>query len=156
MHKHPHKQHLPVTWHDLDNELERLLGLLPLRKHLWLHNKAGEFSYPKVDVKEESIQYTIIADLPGMELKNLKIEIDNELLTISGTRREEHESKEKKGYIRIERYTGSFSRQIYLPNASDADNASADYENGILTITVPKRKTTNGKQINITNKKSST
>jgi HSP20 family protein len=152
MHKHSHKQHLPVTWQDLDNELERLLGLWPLKKHLWLHKEAA-FAFPKIDVKEESHRYLIIADLPGMDPKNLKIEIDNELLTISGSRQEEHESKEKKGFIRIERSTGSFSRQVYLPNATDAEQASADYENGTLTISVPKRKTSNGKKINITHKK---
>lgn len=145
--KHAHK-HMPVTWQDLDHELERLLGLWPLRKHLWM-DKDLSLSFPKIDVKEENDQYVVIADLPGMDPKDLKIEIDKELLTISGSRHEEHESKEKKGFIRLERSTGSFSRQVYLPNASDADKASADYDNGTLTISVPKHKTSSGKKINI-------
>jgi len=145
--KHSHK-HMPVTWQDLDHELERLLGLWPLRKHLW-RDKETSLSFPKIDVKEENHQYVVIADLPGMDPKDLKIEIDKELLTISGSRHEEHASKEKKGFIRVERSTGSFSRQVYLPNASDADESTADYENGTLTISVPKRKTSSGKKINI-------
>jgi len=149
--KHPHK-HMPVTWQDLDHELERLLGLWPMRKHLWL-DKEASLSFPKIDVKEESNQYIIIADLPGMDPKDLKIEMDKELLTISGSRHEKHESKEKKGFIRVERSTGSFSRQVYLPNANDADQASADYENGTLTVNVPKRKTSGGKKINIKSSK---
>ena len=145
--KHSHK-HMPITWQDFDHELEKLCALCPLRKNFW-QEKNTALSFPKIDVKEESNRYVIIADLPGMNPDDLKIEIDKELLSISGSRHEEHESKAKKGFIRIERSTGSFSRQVYLPNASDADEATADYENGTLTIFVPKRKTSNGKKINI-------
>jgi HSP20 family protein len=119
MDKH-HKPNLPVTWQELDHEFERLLGLWPLKKSFLMH-KEDELAFPKIDVKEETNQYIVIADLPGMHAKDIKIEMDKELLTISGSRHEEHESKQKRGYIRIERSTGTFSRQIYLPNASDAD-----------------------------------
>ena len=143
---------MPVTWQDLDHELERIFGLWPLRKHLW-SDKETLSSFPKVDIKEEKNQYVVIADVPGMEAQDLKIEIDKELLTISGSRKEEHKTKEDKGFIRVERSSGTFSRQIYLPGTTDAEEAHADYENGTLTVIIPKQKACMGKKISI--KKSS-
>jgi HSP20 family molecular chaperone IbpA len=151
--KHHKHQNMPVAWHGFDNDLDRMFGLWPLRKHLWL-DKQHFTAFPKVDVKESNNQYTIIADVPGLNAQNLKVEIDKELLTISGTRKEEYETNQGKGYIRIERSSGSFSRQIYLPGAVDSNEACANYENGTLTINIPKRKTAAGKTININHNKS--
>ncbi|MDH5785661.1 MAG: Hsp20/alpha crystallin family protein [Chromatiales bacterium] len=93
---------------------------------------------PAVDIKEEKECFTISADLPGIAPKDIEIHAENGMLTIKGER-ENEKREEKQGYKRIERSYGSFFRRFTLPDTADTDQISAKGENGVLTITIPKR-----------------
>ncbi len=93
---------------------------------------------PAVDIKEDSGCFTITADLPGVAPKDIEIHAENGMLTISGDR-ESEKKEEKQGYKRIERSYGSFFRRFTLPDTADTDKISAKGENGVLTVTIPKR-----------------
>jgi HSP20 family protein len=93
---------------------------------------------PRVNVTESTNALEISAELPGLELEDLDISLDNHLLTIKGEKKAEHEAQEK-NYYRLERSYGSFSRTIALPeNGIDQDKVEADFKNGVLTIKLPK------------------
>jgi HSP20 family protein len=93
---------------------------------------------PAVDIKEESGSFTIIADIPGIAPGDIEIHAENGMLTIQGER-ESAKKEEKHGYKRIERSYGNFFRRFTLPDSADTDKISARGENGVLTITIPKR-----------------
>jgi HSP20 family protein len=103
---------------------------------------------PKLDFYEEGKNYTVQADIPGMEEKDLNIELEDGRLTLSGKKEDNFESKDK-NYHRIERSYGSFTRSIDLPNNIDAEKISADYKKGVLTITIPKSHESEPKKINV-------
>jgi len=103
---------------------------------------------PKVDVFEKDNNIIVKADLAGVDEKNLDIEIEGKLLTIKGSKEEEHEEKEK-GYRRIERSSGSFSRTITLPENINQEKIVADYKNGVLSLTIPKTSEAIPKKISV-------
>ncbi|MBL8212206.1 MAG: Hsp20/alpha crystallin family protein [Bryobacterales bacterium] len=78
------------------------------------------------------------ADLPDVDMKNISIQIEKGTLSLKGHRKFENENKGK-GYHRIERSYGSFARYFSLPETVDAEKVAADYKNGVLTITLPKK-----------------
>jgi HSP20 family protein len=92
---------------------------------------------PAVDVIENESDYTVRADLPGLSEQDIAIELDNDVLTVSGERRSEHEERAG-GYLRIERGSGSFHRSLRLPEGIDPESITAGFENGVLEVTVPK------------------
>ncbi len=93
---------------------------------------------PAVDVKEDEQQFTLTADLPGIDPKDIEITMDRGVLSIKGERR--HEAVEnKKGYQRIERAYGVFHRRFALPETANPEGIRADGRNGVLTITIPKQ-----------------
>lgn len=81
--------------------------------------------------------YTIGVEVPGVEEKDLKLELSGDTLTISGEKRHEAEEKEK-NYYRMERSYGSFQRVLTLPEDADRDGVSATFKNGVLTIEIPR------------------
>lgn len=92
---------------------------------------------PAVDVKEEENQFIIHADVPGVNPKDIHVNIENGILTIKGEKK--HESTEsEKNFKRIERSSGSFFRQFSLPDNVDADAISAKSVNGVLELIIPK------------------
>ncbi len=91
----------------------------------------------RVDIREDEGQIVIMADIPGMEQKDIKVDVDNGLLTISGERKFDDMDNQDK-YHRVERRYGSFSRSFQLANTTDVKNISAAYENGVLAVTLPK------------------
>lgn len=93
---------------------------------------------PAVDIKEDKACFTITADIPGIAPKDIDIHAENGMLTIQGER-ENEKKEEKQGYKRIERSYGSFFRRFTLPDSADTDKISAKGENGVLTLTIPKR-----------------
>jgi HSP20 family protein len=93
---------------------------------------------PAVDVHEEPERYTVRADLPGVDAKDIQVTADNGLLTISGERRIE-KREERKGYERIERAEGAFLRRFTLPEKVRADEIKARHNNGVLEIVIPKQ-----------------
>eukprot|EP00850_Spirogloea_muscicola_P021941 SM000269S09896 [mRNA] locus=s269:95148:95898:+ [translate_table: standard] len=92
-----------------------------------------------VDVKETPTQYDFIADLPGLQRDQVKVQIEGgNLLSISGERTRE-EKQETDKYHRFERSTGKFMRRFRLPEDADSEKVSATCENGVLNVTVPKK-----------------
>ena len=92
---------------------------------------------PAMDLVETEDNYVLRADLPGVSEGDVKIELDDNVLTISGERKSAHEEA-KEGYYRVERAYGSFSRTLTLPEGVDADSISASFDRGVLEVKVPK------------------
>jgi HSP20 family protein len=92
---------------------------------------------PAMDLVETAEHFVLRADLPGMTVEDLKIELEDNVLTVSGERRAEHES-EKEGYHRVERAFGSFARTLTLPKGVDAEAISASFDKGVLEVRIPK------------------
>lgn len=93
---------------------------------------------PSVDIFETENELVLKADVPEVELKDIDIQIENGTLTLKGQRKFEGE-KNGKGYHRIERSYGVFARSFSLPETVDAEKVSADYKNGVLSVTLPKK-----------------
>jgi HSP20 family protein len=106
-------------------------------------------SFPPVDIIEDKDGYRISADLPGMNKEDISINIENNLLTISGEKKTETEKSEKDLYYHLERSFGSFSRSFTLPDNVDTQNVEANFRNGVLTMLLKKREETKPRQIAI-------
>ena len=98
-----------------------------------------EFEYvgwvPQIEVLRENGDFIVRADLPGMEKENVTVEINKNMLTLSGERTNEKEDK-REGYYRTERSYGTFYRQIPLPEGAKIDTATAEFKDGVLEITM--------------------
>ena len=93
----------------------------------------------KTDIKETDDNYELIVDLPGFKKEDVKLDLDNGYLTISAQRNEELDDKDNEGrYIRQERATGSCARSFYVGKELEPKDISAKFENGILTLHLPK------------------
>lgn len=92
---------------------------------------------PAMDLVETGEHFVLRADLPGITEDDVKIEVENNVMTIAGERKAEHEEKHE-GYYRLERATGAFSRSLTLPEGIDADAVSATFNNGVLEVRIPK------------------
>lgn len=94
---------------------------------------------PQIEVLHNDGQFLVRADLPGLTKDDVNVEVTNDVLTISGERKEEKEEK-REGFYRSERSYGSFYRQIPLPETVKAEDAAATFRNGVLEITMPAQK----------------
>jgi HSP20 family protein len=103
---------------------------------------------PAVDIFETENELVMKADVPEVDPKHIGIQVENGTLTLKGERRFE-EQKNGKGFHRIERSYGSFVRAFSLPETVDAEKVKADYRNGVLTITLPKKEVAKPKTINV-------
>jgi HSP20 family protein len=103
---------------------------------------------PPVDIYEDQHGIQLKLEVPGIEEKDLNINVENNLLTVSGERKFEQEQKEE-NFHRIERRYGSFSRSFTLPNTVDTEKITADYRNGLLNIRLVKREEAKPKQIKV-------
>src|ERR1700754_3345463 len=92
---------------------------------------------PAMDPAETADQFVLTADLPGLTEEDIKIEVEDRVLTVSGERKAEH-TESKPGYRRVERAFGAFSRSLTLPEGVDADAVAADFTNGVLEVRIPK------------------
>ena len=92
---------------------------------------------PPMDLVETDDDFVLRADLPGLSEKDVNIEFEDNVLTISGERKAEHEER-KEGYYRVERTSGSFRRSLTLPEGVDPNAVRANFENGVLEVRVPK------------------
>ena len=97
-------------------------------------------SLPAVNVKETNEHFVVEMAAPGMKKEDFKVQLENNMLTISSEHKQEHEHKEEDRYTRKEFSYQSFQRSFQLSKETvDADNIQAKYENGVLTLTIPKR-----------------
>jgi HSP20 family protein len=92
---------------------------------------------PAMDLVETADDFVLRADLPGLTQDDVKIELEDSTLTVSGERKSERTDKHE-GYYRVERAFGSFSRSLTLPKGVDADAVKANFDNGVLEIHIPK------------------
>jgi HSP20 family protein len=90
---------------------------------------------PELEVLQTNGQFVVRADLPGLKREDVKVELTNDVLTISGERKEENEEKQE-GYYRSERSYGSFYRQIPLPEGAKTATAKAEFNDGVLQVTM--------------------
>ncbi len=103
---------------------------------------------PAVDIYETEHELVVKADLPDVDPKDLDIRVENNVLTIRGERKFEKKVNEE-NYLRVERAYGSFARSFTLANSANSDAIKADYQNGVLTLTIPKREEAKPKQIKV-------
>ena len=103
---------------------------------------------PAVDIYETEHELVVKADVPEVDPKDLDIRVENNVLTIRGERKFEKKVDED-NYLRVERAYGSFSRSFSLANTVNTDAIKADYHNGVLTLTIPKREEAKPKQIKV-------
>lgn len=104
--------------------------------------------YPAVDMFDDDDKIVIKAELPGMDKKDISVDIENRVLTLSGERSYDNEVKEE-NYYRRERATGKFKRAFNLPADVDADNIKADFKDGVLRVEIPKPEEQKPKQITV-------
>lgn len=100
--------------------------------------RRGEVEHwaPAVEVKERDGKLEVVAELPGVNENDVKVEINNQGLSIQGERKREHEEK-REGYYHSERSYGHFYRQIPLPEGANSDQAHAEFRNGELRVSIP-------------------
>lgn len=104
---------------------------------------------PATDIVESDTHYILRADLPGVAEEDLSVQLDGDVLTISGERRSQSEQRQG-GYVRYERSSGSFRRSVRLPEGVDADRIEANFDRGVLEVTVPKPERATPRSIAIT------
>jgi HSP20 family protein len=92
---------------------------------------------PAMDLVEEGDHFVLRADLPGVSEDEVSVELEENVLTISGERKSEHEER-KEGHYRLERAAGRSSRSLTLPEGVDPESIDAQFENGVLTVSIPK------------------
>jgi len=103
---------------------------------------------PAVDILETENDLVVKADLPDVSRENIDVRVENQTLSIKGERRFAEEASAQ-GYRRIERSYGSFVRSFAVPNSVDTEKVSADYKNGVLTVTLPKKEAAKPKQVRV-------
>ncbi|MDO8777137.1 MAG: Hsp20/alpha crystallin family protein [Burkholderiaceae bacterium] len=100
----------------------------------------------KVDVKETDKNYTVNAEIPGVKKEEIQVLIDGNVVTLRSEVKQEDRSGDDEKMLRSERYYGSVSRSFQLPQDIDQAEAKAKYDNGVLTLTLPKMQTKGGAQ----------
>lgn len=103
---------------------------------------------PAVDIYETENELVLKADVPEVDPKDIDVRVENQTLTISGERKFEQE-KESKGFHRIERSYGNFVRSFAVPNTFDTEKISADFKNGVLRVSLPKKEAAKPRQVKV-------
>jgi HSP20 family protein len=103
---------------------------------------------PAMDLLETDAQFVLRADLPGMSESDVSVELEDNVLTVSGERSAEHDDK-REGFYRMERAFGSFSRSLTLPKGVDPEGVSAHFDRGVLEVRIPKPEQRKPRRINI-------
>ncbi len=103
---------------------------------------------PAVDVYEDEHKVALKIEVPGIDEKDIHVQVENNTLTVSGERKVEKDEKEE-NYRRVERQYGAFTRTFTLPATVDTEKVSANYDKGVLNITLPKKAEAKPKQIKV-------
>ena len=106
---------------------------------------------PALDISETEAAVVVKAELPGVELDDIDLSLSGDTLTIRGEKKEEKEEKDK-SFHRVERSYGSFARSVRVPASVDADKIEAEFDKGVLVVTMPKKEDEKGKRIQIEGK----
>jgi HSP20 family protein len=109
----------------MEREMDRMFG-----------GTGGDYFAPPLEVERKNGAFVVKAEIPGMKMEDIKVELSDEGLVIEGERK--HEAKvEKEGYFRTERSYGKFHRMVTLPEGAKTEEAKATYNNGVLEVTIP-------------------
>ncbi|MCD6204805.1 MAG: Hsp20/alpha crystallin family protein [Candidatus Marinimicrobia bacterium] len=135
----------PRTTLNLRNEFDRLFDSFFNTEEE--ETSLAAFS-PSVDIMEKEKEFLITAELPGIKKDDIKMNIRDNVLTVSGEKKQEKKT-EKDNFHRTERVYGSFQRSFRLPDSADQENISAEFKDGVLSVTIPKLKESISKSIDI-------
>ena len=128
-------------WRSLRSEMDRVFDRfsrgfgLPSFEPFWREDI--EFSAPAVDFSEDDKSFTVTAELPGIDEKDVDVSVSGGMLVVKGEKKQEKEEKNKNYYL-SERSYGSFQRSFSLPDGIDQDKIAASFAKGVLTVTLPK------------------
>jgi HSP20 family protein len=128
---------LPAGLRLFQDSVARLMG-----------DQSGRPWTPAVDIVEGENDLVMKADVPGIDLKDIDIRLENGTLTIKGERKFE-KAENGRGYHRVERAYGSFARSFALPETVDTEKVTADYKEGVLTVTIPKKEVAKPRSVKI-------
>jgi HSP20 family protein len=132
---------------DIQGEVNDLFDRDMLQKGDPSEMATGQWS-PHVDIKEEVDKFVIVADLPGVEPKEIQVSMENNIMTIKGERKLERKVKEE-NYSCMERFSGTFYRRFTLPDHADGEKICAKGKDGVLEIAIPKKERHVPKRINV-------
>lgn len=130
----------PFNWlrREVDNLFDNFWRSPNQQPQLGLYEREKGFNLiPDTDISETDNEFTVITDLPGLEEKDINVDIQNNILRIRGEKKVDREEKGR-DFHRVERLSGSFNRSIQLPSIINEENAQANFKNGVLTVTLPK------------------
>jgi HSP20 family protein len=133
------------TWGERNRDVEHFRGFKTQIDTLfedWFGRNMGGVLAPRVDVAEDEKAVTLTAEVPGVNEKDIDVSLVGDQLTIKGEKRSEHEEKKDvQGHVvhRTERSYGAFQRTITIPYQVDPEQVSAQFKDGVLTVTLPKR-----------------
>jgi len=136
---------------DMEHHFEEIFGrsMLP---PIWRHLPAEQISWaPNIDVFEKGDKLVVKAEIPGMKEDDINVSVEGNMLIIRGEKKTESEVKEEE-YYRCERSYGSFFRSVALPSTVDASKVEADYEDGVLEVTLPKKPEVKPKKVTVKKK----
>ena len=127
---------------EMDRLWNRFLGETPFARTF------TEMWSPSVDISETKDDFVVKAELPGLEAKDVNVSISGDVLTIKGEKKAEEEEKDEH-YHCVERYAGSFQRVFQLPSGVKADKIEANFDKGVLKVTLPKVEEAKKKEIEV-------
>jgi HSP20 family protein len=133
----------------IQNEMNRLFNTVFEQPAPGRGNGGARRWMPAMDLVETADHYVLRADLPGLSDEDVNVQLEDNMLTISGERKAEHES-EQEGYYRLERAFGAFSRSLTLPDGVEPDGVQAHFDRGVLEIRIPKPAQKKPRQVQIT------
>lgn len=137
------------TVNELRREMDRIFNdLIPFSWKFDDSEPTLGYWTPRADMVETDNEYLLSVDLPGLSKKDIKINYHDNVLTIEGERKEE-KKEEHKGYLRNERYYGSFERSFMIPAAITEDKIKATFKDGVLQVTIPKAEKSKRKSVTI-------
>jgi HSP20 family protein len=133
---------------EMQERMRNVIGLTPLRGQNGKEFMSVYDWAPAVDVTEDDKEFLIKAELPEVKRADVKVSVDNGVLTITGERKSEHEEKTKKQH-RIERSYGRFERSFAVPDEVDGSRVNAEFKDGVLNVHLPKNPNARPKSIDI-------
>ena len=132
----------------LQDEINRLFSTTP--GAAWDDQGLGRGVWnPHVDIYENKDHISLEVELPGMNKEDIHLSFENNVLTISGERRFEKQAEEQQQYHRVERVYGTFTRSFTLPNTVSGEGITAEYRNGVLYLSLPKKEEVKARRIEI-------
>jgi HSP20 family protein len=133
---------------DITERFNRILGRRPARRESGREAMTVADWVPTVDITEDDNEYVIKAEIPEVDKKNVKVTVQEGMLTIQGERKQEKEEKGKR-FHRVERSYGTFVRSFALPEDTTGENIKAEFKEGMLNVHVPKSERTRPKAIEV-------